>query len=345
MFKVGTRDIGAGKPCFLVAEIGMNHNGDVDLAETMIAAAAESGADAVKFQFFIAEHFVTADAMVYGDDKDDVPSRQVDMLKPYELQLDEWRRLQKFSESRGIIFFGTPLDSPSVDLVRELDTPLVKIASCDCNNSLLIRQVAELNKPTILSTGMSTIGEISTAVDEFSGHGDGTLALMQCVSSYPAALADANVRTIPHLAGIFGLPVGFSDHCKENASAFAAAALGAVIIEKHFTSDNDLPGVDQNMSLNPEEFKNLATTVRGIEQALGQPHKGVLNSEQAARENARRGLVAARDIEKGETVTADMIAAKRPASGISPNLIDSVIGLKANGTIKQDQRIGWEDLA
>lgn len=340
----GDRTLGGTAPCFLIAEIGMNHNGDWELAQAMIDAAADAGADAVKFQMFSAEHFVSRSAMVYGEDRDTVPARQIDMLRPLEFTEEEWQGLKRHAESREILFFATPLDAPSVDQISALETALIKVASCDVNNPLLIRRIAALQRPTILSTGMATLSEIEQAVEAFDLAGGRALCLMQCVSSYPAALEDANVRTIPALAARFGLPVGFSDHCKENAGAFAAAALGAAAIEKHFTTDNNLPGVDQRMSLNPSEFADMVRTVRQIEAALGDARKRVLESEGAARAGARRSLHAARDFAPGEIVTEDMLVAKRPASGIPPGEADRLIGRRVVVAVEKDAMLARTDL-
>ncbi len=344
VIEIGGRRIGRGAPCFVIAEIGMNHNGDEALAADMVRAAAGCGADAVKFQTFFARHFVTRDALVYGEDRGDQPRTQVEMLEPYELSESAWADLKKTAEEQGLLFLSTPLDEPSVDLLESLGVKAFKIASCDVTNIPLIRRIARLGKPAVLSTGMSTLGVVDGAVEAFCGCGNRDLALMQCTSSYPARNEDANLRVIRTLERAFGLPVGFSDHCRNNYAAFASVVMGASLIEKHFTVDHDLPGVDQKMSLNPAEFKDLVEGVRGVEASLGRPEKRVSEAERDAREGGRRGIVASRFIPKGAEITPDMVTAKRPAGGISPANIDLVVGRRAKRDIPEDAFLSWEDL-
>lgn len=336
--------VGAGAPCFLIAEVGMNHNGDPALAEAMVRAAAEAGADAVKFQVFRAESFVTSNAVVYGEDRGGVPARQIDMLRPYELDRPALERLRDVAAECGVCFFATPLDEGSADLLAEIGAPLFKIASCDVTYIALLRRVAGYGRPMILSTGMSTPEEVARAVDVIRQAGDPPLALMQCTSAYPARVEDANLSVIPALEHQFGKPAGLSDHCRENHAALAAVALGAKLIEKHFTTDNALPGVDQKMSLNPEEFRSLVTAVRQVEAALGTPDKKVLDVERDARANGRRGLVAAVAVRSGTVLTPDMVIAKRPPLGIAPENVDEVVGRTVNKDLGVDDPITWECL-
>jgi|AGTN01.2.fsa_nt_gi Sialic acid synthase len=340
---LGGRLVGAGHPCFVIAEVGMNHNGDFALAQAMIAAAAEAGADAVKFQVFNAEDFVTKDALVYGEDKGALPSRQIDMLKPYEFTRDQWAALQDYAKARGIVFFATPLDEASLAMLETIDPPLYKIASCDVTYTALIRKVAGTGRPTILSTGMSTLDEVAGAVRAFHEAGGTQLALMQCTSAYPASMEDANLRCIPQLAATFGVPAGFSDHCKENYGVFAAVALGASLVEKHFTTSNDLPGVDQKMSLDPVAMADLVCGIRAVEVAMGTGTKLVVPAEQAARTNGRRGLVAACDIAPGTMIEPGMLVAKRPPTGIAPNLVDLVVGRLTRRPLAKDAPVTWDD--
>jgi len=342
MIEIGNRRIGQGARCLVVAEVGMNHNGDAALAVEMVRSAARCGADCVKFQTFFARHFVTRDALVYGEDSGDQPRTQVEMLEPYELTQPAWAELKKTAEGEGLLFLSTPLDEPSVDLLESLGVEAFKIASCDVTNIPLIRRIARLGKPAVLSTGMSTLAEIASAVDAFLACGNDALALMQCTSSYPARIEDAHLRVIPALAQAFGLPVGFSDHCRSNYAAFASVALGASIVEKHFTVDHDLPGVDQKMSLDPGELADLVRGVRAVEASLGRPEKRVSAAEAAAREGGRRGLVAKQFIPGGAEITADMITAKRPARGIPPVHVDLVVGRRAKRDIPEDAFLTWD---
>lgn len=342
MLKVGGKEIGAGAPCFIVAEIGMNHNGDPALAGAMIEKAAACGADAVKFQVFCAEAFVTRDALVYGDGKAGQPKSQIEMLRPLELSAEVWRQLKERAEDRGLVFFATPLDESSVEVLEGLDVGLMKIASCDTTNIPLIRKVAGLKRPTLMSTGMSDVGDIATGVSTFLATGNRQLALLQCTSSYPARPEDAHVRAIPVLRETFGVPVGFSDHCRSNYAAFAAVALGASVVEKHFTTDNALPGVDQEMSLNPEAFTDLVRGVRAVESSLGCPQKRVLPAEEAALQNGRRGIVARGFIPAGTVIAGEMLTTKRPALGISAAHYDLVVGRRARKDLREDEHITWD---
>lgn len=330
--------------CFVIAEIGINHNGKFSLAKKMIESAHEVGAHAVKFQIYSSHYFVTNNALVYGKNKKGLAKKQSDMLRTYELTFQEWKNLKKIADKIGIIFFASVFDAPSIEIGISLDLPIYKIASCDLTNIPLIRKIASLKKPVLLSTGMADLNEIQKAIEIFQEAKNNQLLLMQCTSNYPNTLENAHVRTIPFLKEKFNLPVGFSDHCKENFASFAAVALGACVIEKHFTIDNHLIGVDQKMSLNPHEFSNLVSGITAIEKSLGSSKKKPLNCEKDARIQARRSLFAARNIQKGETIKPAMLIAKRPGNGISPLEFDQLIGRKTNQSIKKDELFKWEYL-
>jgi|ETNmetMinimDraft_13_1059891.scaffolds.fasta_scaffold28651_1 N-acetylneuraminate synthase/N,N'-diacetyllegionaminate synthase len=336
--------IGPDNPCFVIAEIGMNHNGDLDLAKAMIKSAAECGTNAVKFQIFKAEKFVTENALVYGEDSHSEPLSQVEMLKKYEFSSDEWKLLKDTAVKKGIIFFASVFDDESLDIAGSLDIELLKIASCDLTNIPLIRQVAGLGRPVLLSTGMSTLSEIDIAVSTFLEKGNDKLILMHCVSSYPAKIEESNIRVIPALRNMFEIPVGFSDHCKENYASFNAVSHGAVVIEKHFTTDSKLPGIDQKMSLNPAGLNELVNGIRSIEKSTGRSVKRILESERPARINGRRSLVASKDLEAGEVISPEMVAVKRPGTGISPIHFDLVLGRKLNKPVKKNEFLSWSIL-
>ena len=336
--------IGAKHSCFVIAEIGMNHNGDLDLAKAMIKSAAECGASAVKFQIFKAEEFVAENALVYGENSHSEPVSQVEMLKKYEFSYDEWKLLKDTAAKEGIIFFASAFDEESIKIVNSLDVELFKIASCDLTNLPLIKQIGRCGKTTFLSTGMSTLSEIDIAVRTFFKTGNRNLVLMHCISSYPAKIEEANIAVIQSLQTAFGLPVGFSDHCKENYASFSAAVLGSVAIEKHFTIDNKLPGIDQKMSLNSVEFTKLVEGIKAIRKSLGVSTKTVLDSEKPAKTNGRRSLVASKDLEAGKIISPEMVAVKRPGTGISPIYYDLIIGKKVRQHIKKDELLTWEKL-
>jgi len=336
--------IGAKHSCFVIAEIGMNHNGDLDLAKAMIKSAAECGASAVKFQIFKAEKFVAENALVYGENSHSEPVSQVEMLKKYEFSYDEWKLLKDTAAKEGIIFFASAFDEESIKVVNSLDVELFKIASCDLTNLPLIRQIGSCGKATFMSTGMSTLSEIDIAVRTFLKTANRNLVLMHCISSYPANIADSNIAVIQSLQTAFGLPVGFSDHCKENYASFGAVVLGSVAIEKHFTIDNKLPGIDQEMSLNPEEFAKLVEGIKAIRKSIGVSTKTVLESEKPARTNGRRSIMASCDIPVGVIINQKMLTIKRPGTGLSPIYYDFIIGKKASQLIKKDELLTWEKL-
>jgi len=330
------------KKSFIIAEIGMNHNGDIELAKKMIKDAKVSGADCVKFQVFKAEEFVTSTAMVYGEEKDTEPARQVDMMKKYEFDEIQWKELKMECEQEGIEFLASVFDEDSLNILENIGVKRYKIASCDVTNLLLLEKIGAVGKPVIMSTGMSKIEEIALAVETLRQNGSKDITLLQCVSSYPAKAEDANLLAMKSMGNIFGTKIGYSDHIKENYVSFAAAALGAEVIEKHFTKDNNLPGVDQKMSLNPLEFKDLVNGIRAIEKSLGESSKKVASSENAAREGGRRGLVAACKILPGEKITKDKIKAKRPGKGINPIYYKLILGKQINKTIEKDEFITWD---
>lgn len=338
------RKIGPGEPCFLVAEVGMNHNGDLDLAKAMIDAAKESGSDAVKFQMSDATAFVHSSVLSRELDANGNPLPKQASLQAMEFTLDQWAALRDHGEAIGIPVFVTPLDLRSADWVGELSLPLVKIASGDTDFLPLIRRCATLGVPTILSTGMTTLEEADVAVEAFREAGGEDLIVLQCASAYPADPADSNVAVIPQLMARYGLPSGLSDHCAGNSAAFAAVALGASVVEKHFTTDRALPGVDQAMSLDPVDFTALVTTCREIEAARGTGEKGVLEKERPVLAVARRSLFTSRALQSGTVLTEDMLVAMRPAGGVAVADWDSVIGRTVTRDLTAGEKLMPDDL-
>lgn len=323
----------------------MNHNGDVDLAKTMIDAAHTAGADAVKFQMFDSEAYVHSTVLSRELDAHGNPLPKKASLKAIEFSFEEWTMLRDYAQTAGILFFVTPFDLRSVDWVRQLGLPLVKIASGDSDYLPLIRACARLKIPTILSTGMTSLGEIDTAVAAYRATGGEDLIVLQCVSAYPADPADSNVAVIPAMMERYGVPSGLSDHCTENAATFAAIALGGSVVEKHFTTDRSLPGVDQAMSLDPIDFKAMVDTCRQIEAAMGSANKAVLDKEQPVRAIARRSLFAKRDIKTGERFDPLMLVALRPAGGVPVSDWDLVMQQSAARDIAHGQMLTIDDLA
>ena len=325
---------------FIVAEIGVNHNGDLELAKRLIDAAALAGADAVKTQLFAADKMTSASARKAGyqlktaDDKES----QLDMLKKLELSADGYRTLCSHAKSAGVAFFAAPFDMESAETLARLGSAIYKVASGEITNLPLLLFLARQNARIFVSTGMSELGEIRDAVAALKG-GASELTLLHCHTQYPTEFADANLMAIPALREEFGLPVGYSDHTPGIEAAIAAVALGAAVIEKHFTLDRALPGPDHQASLEPGEFAHMARAIRNIGAALGDGHKKPTESERKNIAVARKSIVAARPIRQGEIVGEDMITAKRPGDGVSPMRWFDVVGRPAARAYAPDEMI------
>ncbi|MEO5985681.1 MAG: N-acetylneuraminate synthase family protein [Candidatus Limnocylindria bacterium] len=344
-FAIGSRVIGPKEPPFVIAEAGVNHNGDFDLAVRLIDAALEAGADAVKFQTFDAQSLATAQAerAVYQRSAGD-ESSQLAMLESIQLPDDRWPDLARHAADRGIIFLSTPFDEPSVALLAELNLAAMKVGSGDLTNALLLRAVGRLGIPVILSTGMGTIGEVDDAVGELRDAGAPSIALLHCASIYPAAIDDVNLRAIDTLRAHFEIPVGFSDHTEGGLASPLAVARGAMIIEKHLTLDRSLPGPDHASSLELVTFSRLVTDIRDAWRALGDGQKRPRPGEQEIMRVARRSLVARRALPAGHLVEPDDLDAKRPGTGISPMRVDAVVGRRLAVGVGRDHLLQPADL-
>lgn len=343
--QIGDRTIGPGAPVFVIAEAGVNHNGDPALAEQLVHAAADAGADAVKFQTFRAAALVTstAERASYQVRSTGDASSQFEMLRRLELPPETHWRLKRLAQDRGLVFLSTPFDPESLDfLVKELRVSALKLGSGEVTNLPLLRRAGASGLPLILSTGMATATEVQTAVAAFRVAGGHNLALLQCVTNYPADPADANLRAMSTLAQISGGPVGYSDHCLGNAVAVAAVALGASIIEKHFTLDRTLPGPDHAASAMPAELAAMIREIRTVEAALGSGIKEPTTAERALMPVARKSLVAACDIPAGTALTREMITIKRPGTGISPAELEQVIGRRLRRGVSADTVLNWD---
>ncbi len=341
---VGGCAIGPGHPCFIIAEAGVNHNGDVRLATALIDAAIAARADAVKFQTFHAERTISRHApkAAYQLATTGATESQLDMVRRLQLPPEAFAELSAYCRSRGIMFLSTAFDEDSADLLDALDVPAFKIASGEVTNLPLVEHIARKGKPVLLSTGMSTLAEVGEAMDAIRRTGNTRVAVLHCVSNYPADPVDANLRAMRTLADAFEAPVGYSDHTLGIDVALAAVALGACVLEKHLTLDTALPGPDHRASLTPQEFAALVRGVRIVESALGSGRKEPAPSERAVAAVARRSLVAARDIEAGVTVTEELIAAKRPGTGLAPAARAQLIGRRAKRDIPGDTLLTWE---
>lgn len=342
--KIGNRLIGEGEPCFIIAEAGVNHNGDVNLAKQLIDVAKEASADAVKFQTFTTERIATryAEKADYQKRTTKEEESHYDILTKLELSEKAYLELKNYADSRGIMFLSTPYDRESVDLLVRLGVPALKVSSADITNHPLLAHIAVQELPVILSTGMSTLGEVEDAVEVITGTGNEQLILLHCNFNYPARMEDINLRAMDTLRQAFGFPVGYSDHTMSFEVSLAAVTMGAVVIEKHFTLDRNLPGPDHLASLEPTELKNMVTGIRNVELALGSPEKCPTGEEIPNRQTSRRSIVAATDIPGGIVITDDMLDTKRPGTGISPKYFADLVGRKTISTIKKDELITWD---
>lgn len=342
--KIGNRTIGAGNPCFIIAEAGVNHNGDITLAKRLIDAAVDAGADAVKFQTFRADAIVTftAEKAAYQKETTASEESQYEMIKQLELTYQEFQELYDYAGGKGIIFLSTPFDEESVDFLDQLGVPAFKLPSGEITNVLLLKKIAEAKKPVILSTGMATLGEVEEAVSYLRQHGARDIILLHCTTSYPAPIYSVNLRAMETLRCAFKVPVGYSDHTEGITIPIAAAAMGAKVIEKHFTLDRSLPGPDHRASLEPGELKAMVQAIRDVERAFGDGVKCPCEEEIAIKNVARRSIVAKRDIAVGALIQSEDLAIKRPGTGIEPKYIDLLIGKKARKAIFKDQVISWD---
>ncbi len=334
--KIGNKIIEESSPCFIVAEIGMNHNGNINLAKEIIKSAASCGVDAVKFQIFTAEKLVTKDAKTYGNEDGHLPDYQQEMYKKYELTEEQYKELKKYCDELGVIFFASVFDEENADMLERVGTEAYKIASCDITHIPMLKHIAKKDKPVIISTGMSTMEEVKEAIKAILSGGNDKIILTHCISSYPAEVDKSNLKTISFLKKKFKFPIGYSDHTPGWLSSIAAVAMGAKVIEKHFTTDKKLPGVDHHLSADVEDMKNMVKNIRLIEKGFGKEEKIVTEAELETRKMARRSLVAKINITKGSKITKDMIIIKRPGCGIAPKDLYKVVGKIAGCDIKED---------
>jgi N,N'-diacetyllegionaminate synthase len=343
---IAGRAVGHDEPAYLVAEAGVNHNGDVAIAERMIDAAKAAGADAIKFQSFQAAEMCDME-LIETKDVEGVTGgtkSSYDMYKSLELSPDAHRRLFAKAAEVGVTMFTSVFDMRMVDVLVELGAPAFKISSGDVTHIPLIRRVAQTGLPVLISTGLSTLDEVGEAVACCREAGNDDIVLLQCTSAYPPPDDEVNLNVMATLRDAFDVPVGFSDHTLGIEIPMAAVAMGACLVEKHFTLDTAMPGPDQKLSLDPDGFSRFVTGVRRIEAARGSAAKAPTASEQACLTNSRRSLYAARDIAAGETITALMIRILKPCKGIEPKHLDEVVGRATRRAIARMAPIFWDDL-
>lgn len=324
----------------IIAEAGVNHNGDIEIAKKLIDTAKESGADIVKFQTAKLESLVSRSAPMAEYQKKNMQTdkSQREMLKDLILPFDSFLELARYCEIRGIAFLSTPFDIESIHFLDNL-VELWKIPSGEITNYPYLKEIARTGKPVIMSTGMCELEEVKAAVQVLKENGSGQITLLHCNTEYPTPMQDVNLRAMQTLREETGLPVGYSDHTQGIEVPIAAAAMGAVVIEKHFTLDRDMEGPDHKASLEPEELRAMVQAVRNIESALGDGIKRPSPSEKKNRDVARKSIVAKTDIRKGEVFSEENLTAKRPGSGISPMRWNDVAGLTADRDYEQDEMI------
>lgn len=326
---------------FIIAEAGDNHNGDFALALKLVDVAVESGADCVKFQTFVTEEVISkkAEKADYQKESTGINESQYEMVKKLELSFEQFKEIDSYCKKKGIIFLSTAFDLRSIEFLNTLDMPFWKIPSGEITNLPYLMKIAQINKDVVLSTGMSTIEEIREAVDVLTNNGAGKITLLHCNTEYPTPMEDVNLKAMASLQKLFNLDVGYSDHTLGIEVPVAAVALGAKIIEKHFTLDRNMEGPDHQASLEPHELKDMVKSICNIEKALGSDIKKPSQSETKNINIARKSIVARRKIVKGEVFTEENLAIKRPGNGISPMKWFDVLGKESTRDFEEDELI------
>lgn len=341
--KIGDKLVGEGGPVFIVAEAGSNHDGKLEQAKQLIDVAVNAGADAVKFQTFSADKIVAKVGPKTGYmEKVSEKESVYEIFKRIELPREWHRELAEYASKKGLIFLSSPFDEDAVDLLDELGVPAFKVASGELTNLPFIKYMARKGKPLIVSTGAATMNEVGEAVSVIKGAGNKKIVLLHCVANYPAAPEDVNLLAMSALKQKFRLPVGYSDHTLGIAAPLAAAALGAVMIEKHFTLSRKLPGPDHFYALEPQELKMMVNGIRAVEKMRGTPTKKPVKTEQEIRKLARRSIFAKVNIPAGAIIKKEMLAVLRPAVGLEPTHLDSVVGKRAKVAIERNTAITWD---
>jgi N,N'-diacetyllegionaminate synthase len=332
----------------IIAEAGVNHNGDIELAKKLIDIGAEAKVDFVKFQTWITEDIVdrTAAKAEYQIQNDGSNTSQFEMLKNLELSFDNFKELKRYSESKGVQFLSTPDDYKSLDFLSDkLDLAVLKIGSGEVTNIPFLRRFGQKKKPVILSTGMSSIGEVEKAYYTLLEAGAPSVTILHCTSNYPAPLDSVNLKAMNTLAKVFNAEVGYSDHTEGIEVSIAAVAMGAKVIEKHFTIDKKLPGPDHKASLDPMELKTLVNQIRNVEMALsGSGTKKLHSSELETKRIVQKGIYLAKDIAAGDLITDDFLIMKRPVTYLSASDYDLIIGRKASKSLNAGAALNLTDL-
>ena len=336
--------IGENNPkTFIIAEIGVNHNGSVDLAKKMIKSASDCGVDAVKFQTYKSENLVTKTAKkAEYQQKNTSEDSQYEMLKKLELSFDDFKELKDYASKQDVLFLSSPFDQDSVDLLEDLDVQAYKLGSGELTNFELIDYVQKTGKPIIFSTGMATLDEIKEIHDFIKDKSNAIF--LHCITGYPTCYEEANLNFIKTLQKELDVPIGFSDHSPGIELPIAAVALGACVVEKHFTTDKTLEGPDHKASLNPDEFKSMVDAIRNVEVAMGDGIRKFSENELEIKKVARKSIVLNKNISKGTIIKKEMLVIKRPGTGISPKYINNVVGMKAIKDLQIDSVLNWKDI-
>ncbi|MCP4613461.1 MAG: N-acylneuraminate-9-phosphate synthase [Planctomycetes bacterium] len=341
LVKISNTYIGDGHPIYIIAEIGGNFL-TFKQAKKLIDLAVSAGANAVKLQTYKAETISSKSAMY------DMPNtgnaNQFDLFKKYEIDIELHKTIWDYCEQKDIFVFSTPSHITDIELLEKVNCQAYKIGSDDACNIPFLEEIASTGKPIILSTGMCTMNEVRESVSAILGRHNSDLILLHCVTNYPAKTEHANLSVIPEMKKEFGLPIGYSDHTLGNICCLGAAALGANLIEKHFTYDKNAEGPDHMLSSDPEEFEQMAKNIRVLEKAIGDGIKKPSAGELTTRINNRKSIVSVKTIAKGAVITREMIAIKRPGFGIQPKHINEIIGRIAKDDIKAEEPILWNQV-
>lgn len=341
------RLVGPGFPPYIIAEIGANHNGDIDLAKRMIDEARRCGADAVKFQSWSSTSLICKGEFerntAYADKKRHFGSLK-EMVDAYQLTPDQHVELNEYCKRSDIHFMSSAFCPAEVTLLKDLDVPAIKLASMDVTNPVLLAAAAESGVPLILSTGLADLAEVAAAVDVLRSHGCKELILLHCISIYPPAYEDIHLNNMKMLETAFNLPVGFSDHSIGSAIPIAAVAVGACMIEKHFTLEKDMEGWDHWISADATELEVICREGKNVFHALGSTVRTVSEAELKKRKNFRRCIVLSRDLPEGHVLSLEDLDFKRPGTGIAPTAYPFVVGRKLNRNCEFDHELNWSDL-
>lgn len=331
---------------FIIAEAGVNHNGDINIAKKLIDVAKEANVDAVKFQTFKTEKIVGkfAEKAQYQKENTGNNESQYDMVKKLELSYDDFKELYDYCQKKNIMFLSTPDEVESLDFLVNLGVKMIKVGSTEITNTEYLKEIAKRKLPIILSTGMSTLGEVEKALNTIYDNGNHNVTLLHATTDYPTDYKDVNLRAMVTLRNAFKTPVGYSDHTIGNEAAVSAVALGATIIEKHFTLDKNMEGPDHKASMEPQELKEYVRAIRNTEKLLGTGIKQPTERERNIMNDARRSIVASRKLTKGTILTRDMFDFKRPGSGVKPEFVNIFIGRKLKRDLMEDELVGWKDI-